>query len=89
MRAKRRTARDELQTIPGVGPSIAADLRRLGIRRVSDLKARNPERLYARMCRESGPQDRCLLYVFRCAVYYASTARPAPAKLRWWYWKDA
>jgi hypothetical protein len=42
----------------------------------------------ARMCRENGPQDRCLLYVFRCAVYYASTARPSPAKLRWWNWKD-
>jgi hypothetical protein len=88
MSGKRRSARDELQQIPGVGPSIAADLRHLGIRRVADLKRRNPERLYARMCRENGPQDRCLLYVFRCAVYYASTARPSPAKLRWWNWKD-
>jgi hypothetical protein len=88
MSGKRRSARDELQEIPGVGPSIAADLRRLGIRRVADLKGRSPERLYARMCRESGPQDRCLLYVFRCAVYYASAARHSPARLRWWNWKD-
>lgn len=89
MSPTRKTPRDELQTIPGVGPRIAADLRRLGIRRVTDLKGRSAERLYARICRDNGPQDRCLLYVFRCAVYYASTARPSPMKLRWWYWKDA
>lgn len=89
MKRGRRAAGDELQRIPGVGPSIAADLRRLGIRRIADLKGRSPERLYARMCRENGPQDRCLLYVFRCAVYYASTPRPSPARLQWWNWKDA
>ena len=82
--------RDELQTIPGVGPSIARDLRALGIRRVADLRGRDPERLYARINRLRGVrQDRCLLYVFRCAVYYATAARPSPARLKWWAWKDA
>lgn len=84
----RQSRGDELQTIPGVGPSIAADLRAVGIRRVADLRGRDPERLYARICGLKGPQDRCLLYVFRCAVYYASTARPNPKKLLWWTWKD-
>lgn len=80
---------DDLQTIPGVGPSIATDLRDLGIRRVADLRARDPERLYARINAKRGvSQDRCLLYVFRCAVYFASTARPKPALLKWWAWKD-
>jgi hypothetical protein len=80
---------DDLQRIPGVGPSIAADLRELGIRRVADLKGRNPERLYARINATRGVvQDRCLLYVFRCAVYFASTPRPTPARLKWWAWKD-
>ncbi|NMB56563.1 pathogenicity locus, partial [Candidatus Beckwithbacteria bacterium] len=32
-------------------------------------------------------QDRCLLYVFRCAVYYAKGGRD-PEKLKWWNWKD-
>ena len=32
--------------------------------------------------------DRCLLYVFRCACYYARTKRPDPQKLLWWNWKD-
>jgi len=42
-------ARDELQQLPGVGPSIAADLRRLGVRSIRDLAQRDPERLYARL----------------------------------------
>ena len=80
---------DELQTIPGVGPSIAKDLRELGIRRVADLRGRDPERLYARSNAIRGVrQDPCLLYVFRCAVYFASTERPNPSLLKWWAWKD-
>lgn len=79
----------ELQEIPGVGRSIARNLIGIGIRKVDDLKGKNPERLYARANRAAGVvQDRCLLYVFRCAVYFASTKRPEPEKLRWWYWKD-
>ena len=79
-----------LQEIPGVGPSIADDLYKLGIRKVSDLKGRDPERLYHRLCRLQGAHiDRCVLYVFRCAVYYASASRPDPDKLLWWNWSDA
>jgi nucleotidyltransferase/DNA polymerase involved in DNA repair len=37
--------KDELQKVPGVGQSIAADLRRLGVRSVKDLARRDPERL--------------------------------------------
>lgn len=77
-----------LSRIPGVGPSIAADLYLLGIRDVGELRGRGPEALYAEMCRQAGQQDRCLLYVFRCAVYYASAAKPEPAMLKWWNWKD-
>ena len=32
--------------------------------------------------------DRCMLYVFRCAVYFASTTKHDPEKLKWWNWKD-
>jgi len=32
--------------------------------------------------------DRCALYVFRCAVYYASHAKHDPEKLLWWNWQD-
>ncbi len=88
MNAKRNPP-DPLRSIPGVGPSIAGDLRELGIRRVEDLKGRDPERLYARSNLLRGEvQDRCLLYVFRCAVYFATARRPDPELLKWWNWKD-
>ncbi|MDH3308850.1 MAG: helix-hairpin-helix domain-containing protein [Acidimicrobiia bacterium] len=83
------THRSDLQTIPGVGPSIARDLQTLGVRRVADLRGRDPERLYADLVsRHGGPIDRCVLYVFRCAVYYADRQRHRPELLKWWNWKD-
>jgi hypothetical protein len=85
-----RDAGPRLEDIPGVGPSIARDLRAIGIRRPAQLKGRNPERLYEQVNGVRGVrQDRCLLYVFRCAVYFASTARPRPRLLKWWNWSDA
>ena len=78
-----------LQVIPGVGPSIAHDLFVLGIRKVSDLKKKDPEKLYRQFEAHVGQSvDRCLLYVFRGAVYYAKTPHPEPEKLLWWNWKD-
>jgi len=85
-----RSAIAELSRIPGVGPSIAADLYSLGIREVAELRGRNAESLYADLCREVGAHvDRCALYVFRCAVYFASESKPDPELLKWWNWKDA
>jgi len=80
---------DDLQRIPGIGPSLARDLTDLGIRRVTALRGRNPERLYERLCVLRGQhQDRCVLYVFRCAVYFATERDHEPERLRWWNWKD-
>ena len=79
---------DELQQLPGVGPSIAADLRRLGVRSIRELARRDPERLYAKLCElTDSKQDPCVLYTFRCAVYAARTERPEPELLKWWVWK--
>jgi hypothetical protein len=78
----------ELTTVPGVGPSIAEDLRELGIRGVRDLKRKSPERLYERLCEARNTRiDPCVLYAFRCAVYYATAKRPRPDLLKWWNWK--
>jgi hypothetical protein len=92
--ARRRTAPkrvvDDLSRIPGVGPSIASDLYLLGIREVADLRGRNPGLLYTQLCQAVGHRvDRCVLYVFRCAVYFASESRPDAQMLKWWNWKDA
>ena len=79
----------ELRRIPGVGPAVAGDLVRLGIRRVADLRGRDPEELYERLCEDQGVRvDRCMLYTFRCAVYFASEPDPEPELLLWWSWKD-
>jgi hypothetical protein len=91
--AKRRTAPrnvvTDLTRIPGVGQSIASDLYLLGVSEVVELRGRNPEALYSELCREVGRQvDRCVLYVFRCAVYFASEPNPHPEMLKWWKWKD-
>ena len=78
-----------LSRIPGVGPSIASDLCLLGIREVADLRGRDPQSLYTELCLETGRHvDRCVLYVFRCAVYFASESRHDPEMLKWWNWKD-
>ncbi|MEZ5066969.1 MAG: helix-hairpin-helix domain-containing protein, partial [Bacteroidia bacterium] len=65
-----------LTVIPGVGKSIATDLYHIGIRNVDDLKGKVPQQLYELSNKFAGcVQDRCLLYVFRCAVYFAETPR--------------
>lgn len=74
--------------IPGVGKSIKKDLEDIGINSVEDLVGKNPENLYNISNQKVGLiQDRCLLYVFRCAVYFAEGGRD-PEKLKWWNWKD-
>jgi len=82
---------EELMQIPGVGKSIASDLMRIGITSVRDLQGKDPEALYERSNAMAGKtQDRCLLYVLRCAVYFADTKpeKQNPEKLKWWNWKD-
>jgi len=87
---QRARALRELQTIPGIGPSLAGDLYGLGIHCVAQLKGENPERLYNRFEKQVGTHvDRCVLYTFRCAVYYAENPQPDPERLKWWNWKDA
>jgi Pathogenicity locus len=91
--ARRRTVPkkvvDDLSRIPGVGPSLAADLFLVGIREVAELRGGDPEKLYRELCTQVGSKvDRCVLYVFRCAVYYASEDRHDPEKLKWWNWKE-
>ena len=79
----------DLRRIPGVGRSIAVDLWNLGLRGVDDLRGKSPEALYARLEELAGRHvDRCMLYVLRCAVYFAEAPDPDPERLKWWNWKD-
>lgn len=77
--------------IPGVGKSIAQDLVNINIETIAQLKGKDPQTLYDQSNAYAGMvQDRCLLYVFRCAVYYADTppAHRDPEHLKWWNWKE-
>jgi predicted RecB family nuclease len=88
---RKRYPPQSLTDVPGVGKSVANDLRNIGIQTIDDLKGIDPEQLYELSNQYAGKiQDRCLLYVFRCAVYFAETQEQIqePEKLNWWYWKD-
>lgn len=79
----------ELRTIPGIGPSMERDLVDLGINRIADLKGKNPELMYEALCTIRHARiDRCVLYVFRCAVYFAEHEKHNPELLKWWNWKE-
>jgi hypothetical protein len=80
--------KDDLQTMPGIGKSLAQDLRNIGIHSVKELKGLNPQDIYDRSNAYAGAvQDPCVLYAFRCAVYFAEGGRE-PEKLKWWNWKE-
>ena len=79
----------ELQKIPGVGPRMAGHLERIGCPTLDSLKGWDPEELYRRDCLSQGCQvDRCVLYVYRLAVYYAEHGECPPDRQNWWDWKD-
>ena len=88
---KKNRKSNQLTDIPGVGPSISMDLQNIGIKTVGDLIGKNPEKLYNLSNAYAGrTQDKCLLYVYRCAVYYADTDESDlnEEKLKWWNWKN-
>jgi len=86
---KKQILNSDLKQIPYVGKSIAEDFKSIGITQIADLKGKNPEELYSQICAKQGhPIDRCLLYVFRSAVYFAENTNPDPEKTKWWNWKD-
>lgn len=80
----------QLTKIPGVGLSMANDLRELGYGSVEELRGADPEQMFEGLCVRKGVRvDRCVLYVFRCATYFAETDSPDPQLLKWWNWKDS
>jgi alkaline phosphatase len=79
--ARDRSHVNDLQQIKNVGPSIAADFGRIGIRAPSDLCQADPYELYERLCQVDGQRhDPCVLDVFISAVEYMQ-GRPARP---WW-----
>jgi hypothetical protein len=79
----------QFQTIPGIGKACSLDLWNIGLRGIEELSGQNPTVLYETLNTITGvKQDICLLYTFRCAVYFATEKDHEREKLNWWYWKD-
>ena len=73
----------ELEQLPNIGPSLATDLRRLGIRAPAELAGRDPYALYESLCHLMGTrQDPCVLDVFIASVRFMEGAPPRP----WWHY---
>ncbi len=82
-RLKARTAADceALEQLPNVGPSIAADLRALGIVHPRELATRDPFALYRALCAHTGSrQDPCVLDTLMAITDFMRGAAAAP----WW-----
>jgi hypothetical protein len=80
---KARTAAEceTLEQLPNIGPSIAADLRSLGVLHPQDLAGRDAFALYQALCARSGRrQDPCVLDTFMAAVAFMRGGEPHP----WW-----
>lgn len=79
-----RKARNDvarLEDIPNIGPSIADNLRLIGVKHPKDLPGRDPIKLYDALCRKTGQrQDPCVLDVFIAAVRYMEGEPKKP----WW-----
>lgn len=73
--------RRELRTAPNIGKAMAEDLIRLGVRKLSDLRTRDPLKMYERLARLDGVRhDPCVLDTFMAVVDFARTGRERP----WW-----
>lgn len=72
-----------LEAIPNIGPSLAHDLRSIGIKQPRQLIGRDPHRLYLKLCQHTGSrQDPCVLDTFIAAVRFMEGAPAHP----WWHY---
>jgi Pathogenicity locus len=70
-----------LEQLPNIGPSLAADLRLIGIREPRDLRGKDAFVLYQKLCAATGErQDPCVLDTFMAATDFMRGAPAAP----WW-----
>ena len=82
-KASRADECDELEQLPNIGPSIAADLRRIGVRHPRELAGRDAMALYRALCEATGTRhDPCVLDTFIAATDFM---RGAPAR-PWWHY---
>ena len=83
MKSVSRAEITDLEMIPNVGPSIAANLRLIGLLSPHDLLGKDPYKLYDALCQTTEVrQDPCVIDVFIAAVRFMAGE---PAKPWWKY----
>ena len=81
MKARTAAECERLEQLPNIGPSLAADLRRLGIDHPQQLVGQDAFRLYRELCTLTGKrQDPCVLDTFMAATDFMRGAEARP----WW-----
>ena len=72
-----------LEQLPNIGPSLAADLRLIGIEHPAELRGKDAFVLYRTLCAATGQRhDPCVLDTFMAATDFMRGAPAAP----WWHY---
>jgi DNA transformation protein len=81
MSLSRQKQTTELEDVPNIGKSIAADLRAIGILRPQQLAGRDPYATYIELSGTMGHRhDPCVLYVLMSAKHFFESGVALP----WW-----
>ena len=71
----------DLQSLPNIGKSIAADLRAIGINSARNLRRKRPIQVYHQLEATMGHRhDPCVLYTLLAAKHFLETEERLP----WW-----
>lgn len=80
-KAKTAAECERLEQLPNIGPSLAEDLRLIGIAHPRELRGKDAFVLYQKLCAVTGHRhDPCVLDTFMAATDFMGGAEPAP----WW-----
>jgi len=86
LKARSAAECERLEQLPNIGPSLADDLRSIGVQLPLDLLGKDAFELYQALCRSSGQrQDPCVLDTFLAATDFMRGADPRP----WWTYTAA
>ena len=81
LKARSAAECEALEQLPNIGPSLAADLRLLGVLHPRELASKDAFVLYQGLCARTGRrQDPCVLDTFMAATDFMRGAEPRP----WW-----
>ena len=81
LKARHAAECEQLEQLPNIGPSLAADLRLLGVVKPIELAKRDAFEMYQALCSLTKQrQDPCVLDTFLAATDFMRGAEPRP----WW-----